>query len=393
MSEPQITSSPAAADRATPHRSDGLPMFWPLEWAFELAQAELKLFPLRTIRFVEEAAKIDFGLHPQLATKNTVRLDLRTMVLREYSAPEARGIPTIVDAPFAGHSAAIADFDTNQSLMETLLTCGVGPLFLTDWKSATLDMKDFDVDSYLAELNVVVDELGGFANLIGLCQGGWMSAMYAARFPRKVNRLVLAGSPIDTDAGNGVVKQIAHGLPISTFEALVSVGGGLMPGRFMLQGWKNLDPAKNYIRKYIDLYENLDDPAYLRRVETFSRWYESTIDLPGRWYLQVITQLFRENRLAKGEFVALGKRISLRDITRPAYLLAGSSDDITPSAQVFAADGLLGTQRADIRQAVVPGGHIGLFMGARALRDVWPPIAAWIREGADAQPPADTNLA
>jgi poly(3-hydroxybutyrate) depolymerase len=36
---------------------------------------------------------------------------------------------------------------------------------------------------YLAEINVLVDDLGGRMNLIGLCQGDWMSAMYAARFP------------------------------------------------------------------------------------------------------------------------------------------------------------------------------------------------------------------
>jgi len=46
-------------------------------------------------------------------------------------------------------------------------------------------------------------------NLVGLCQGGWMSAMCAARFPRKVASLVLAGAPIDTDAGNGPIKRWA----------------------------------------------------------------------------------------------------------------------------------------------------------------------------------------
>src|SRR5271165_1844722 len=43
-----------------------------------------------------------------------------------------------------------------------------------------------------------------------------------------------------------------------------------------------------------------DDPAYLKKEETFESWYENPIDLPGRWYLQAIVQLFKENRLAKG---------------------------------------------------------------------------------------------
>ena len=44
--------------------------------------------------------------------------------------------------------------------------------------------------------------------------------MIAARFPDKVNSLVLTGAPIDADAGD-------------------ALGGGLMKGKFMLQGWKN----------------------------------------------------------------------------------------------------------------------------------------------------------
>ena len=34
--------------------------------------------------------------------------------------------------------------------------------------------------------------------------------MMAARFPDKVNSLVLAGAPIDTDAGNGPIKRMVH---------------------------------------------------------------------------------------------------------------------------------------------------------------------------------------
>jgi poly(3-hydroxybutyrate) depolymerase len=210
------------------------------------------------------------------------------MAFRDYSAPEAMGIPTIVAAPYAGHSAVIADYYKGQSLVDTLLANGLDRVLLTDWKSATADMKDLEIDQYLAELNVCVDDLGGRVNLIGLCQGGWMSAMYAARFPGKVVSLVLAGTPIDTDAGNGPVKRMAHTYPIAFYEGLVELGGGLMRGATMLRGWKNMHPEQNYIQKYIDLYEHVDDPAYLKKEETFENWCENPIDLPGRWYLQAV---------------------------------------------------------------------------------------------------------
>jgi poly(3-hydroxybutyrate) depolymerase len=290
-----------------------------------------------------------------------------------YGAPGATGIVTLVDAPYAGHSAVIADYADGQSLMQTLRANGLDRLALTDWKSATPDMKDLEVDQYLAELNVCVDALGGRVNLVGLCQGGCSSAMYAARFPDKVASLVLADAPIDTDAGDGPIKTMAQTYPMALYEDLVAQGGGLMLGKFMLAGWKGMHPDQQYVQKHIDLYEHIDDPAFLKKTEVFERRYENPLDLPGRWYLQVIRTIFKENQLAAGQFVALGQTI-----TCPVYLLAGPSDDITPKEQVFAAKDLIATRPDKVVEQVTPGGHIGLFMGSGTLREVWPGIAHWI---------------
>ena len=81
--------------------------------------------------------------------------------------------------------------------------------------------------------------------------------------------------------------------------------------------------------------------------------------------------IFKENRFAKGEFVGLGRRLNLRAIVCPLYLLAGESDDITTSEQVFAAENLVGTPKGQIKKKLVPGGHIGLFMGSRTLKETW----------------------
>ncbi len=352
-----------------------VPAFWPMAMAMTMFEDGAELYA-KNLKFAEEEIKIHDELRPILATSNQVRLDLRTMALRDYGQPG--GIPTLVDAPHAGHTAVIADYHDGQSLVQTLLANGLGHVALTDWKSATDDMKDLEIDNYLAEVVIAIDDLGGRVNLIGLCQGGWMAAMIAARFPEKVNSLVLAGAPIDTDAGDGPIKRMAHQSPISFYEELVALGGGLMKGKYMLQGWKNMNPEQHYIQDHIDLYEHIDDPAYLAKEETFNRWYENPIDLPGRWYLQVIAQLFKENRLAKGEFIGLGRKLDLTNITCSTYLLAGAADDITTPEQVLGAAKYLGTSADRIVQETVPGGHIGLFMGARTLKEHWPRIARWI---------------
>jgi len=360
-----------------------VPLFWPLAAAYAMEEAELSLFK-KNLKFFAEAGKLDHGLEPRFATPNTVLLELHTLRLRAFGDAKSSAVPTLVNAPFAGHTATIADYHKGQSLVETLLANGHRRVLVTDWKSASAQMKDYDIDNYLAELNVCVDDLGGRVNLVGLCQGGWMSAMIAARYPAKVSTLVLAGSPIDTQAGDGPLKQMVNELPAGYYEELVASGGGLMRGRFMLEGWKAMHPEEQYVDKYLRLYEHIDDPDYLSKTETFARWYENPIDLPGRWYLQAVTELFKENRLAKGAFVGLGRRLSLGDIRCPVYLLAGEADDITPKAQVFAAESLVGTPKAKIAKAVAPGGHVGLFMGAKTLREYWPEIARWILREAGA---------
>lgn len=354
-----------------------VPLFWPMAAAWHLGEQALALMQ-RSADFATEAAVIDHPPQPAWATPNQVRLELATLRLREFTDSAAKGIPILVDAPFAGHSSTIADYAPGQSLVQVLMAAGAPRVLVTDWKSATPAMRYFDIDTYLAQLNVAVDDLGGQVHLVGLCQGGWLSAMFAARFPGKVKSLVLAGSPIDTDAGDGPIKRLAHSLPLQTYQDMVAAGQGLMRGSLMLAGWKNMHPAEQYANKYATLYRNIEDKSQVARSEQFERWYENPVDLPGAYYLQAIEQLFKENRFAKGQFVGLGRTLALRDITIPTYLLAGEADDITTPEQVFAAADLIGTPKHGIVSKLVPGGHIGLFMGSGTLKAAWPGIAEWV---------------
>ena len=371
--------SQQATPPASPDHEHSVPWFWPMAAAIEMTKLGLERFR-ENLEFIEATEEVAAPSPPAWASTNRILLELDTMRVRDFSAPgrRSRGTPVLVDAPYAGHSSTIADYAKGQSLVETLCEAGLDRVLATDWKSATDEMKDFDIDKYLAEINVVVDDLGGTVHLVGLCQGGWMSTMYAARFPHKVRSLVLAGAPIDTDAGHGPIRRMAHRLPASFYEEMVLAGGGRMRGQVMLAGWKNMHPEKQYLEKYLDLYEHIEDKCYVKRTRRFERWYENPIDLPGRYYLQAIVHLFKKNRLAKGEFVGLGRKLDLKDIEVPLYLLAGDDDDITTKEQVFNAERLFGTPRAKVVKKLAPGGHIGLFMGSRTLDEFWPDIGRWI---------------
>lgn len=372
-----------------PCHEHSVPWFWPLAAAIELGEDGLAMFQ-KNLRYAATAAEIISPPVSEWTTTNRILLDLDTMRVRDFSVAgkTSSQTPVLVDAPYAGHSSTIADFGPGQSLVQALMDNGVEHVLVTDWKSATAAMKDFNIDKYLTDINTAVDHLGGRVDLVGLCQGGWMSTMYAARFPQKVRSLVLAGAPIDTDAGDGAIKKLAHTLPLSLYEDMVKLGHGCMLGKTMLAGWKGMNAEEQYLGKFMELYQHIEDRNYIERTEKFARWYENPVDLPGAYYLQAIKDIFKENSLAKGDFVALGQRLSMKDIVCPVYLLAGSEDDITTKEQVFDADKYLGTPKADISRKLASGGHIGLFMGKKTLRECWPGIAHWIVAGGKASPEA-----
>ncbi|HWJ19617.1 MAG TPA: hypothetical protein VNR65_12910, partial [Geobacterales bacterium] len=98
-----------------------VPAFWPMAMAAAMMEEGTELYA-KNVKFAEEEIKIHDELRPKLATPNQIRIDLRTMVLRDYGKPG--GLPTLVDAPHAGHTAMIADYHKGQSLVETLLANG-----------------------------------------------------------------------------------------------------------------------------------------------------------------------------------------------------------------------------------------------------------------------------
>lgn len=174
-------------------------LLWPAlaaESASEFASALAREFVGLAVG-PDAAIKAD---EPGWNTQNRVALELAMVRLRDFSSA-SEGTATLICAPFALHGATIVDLASRHSLIEALQRSGIHRLFVTDWRSATAEMRFCTIDDYLATLNILIDQLGGTVDLVGLCQGGWMSLTYAARFPDKVRKLVLAGAPIDIAAG------------------------------------------------------------------------------------------------------------------------------------------------------------------------------------------------
>ncbi len=318
---------------------------------------------------------------PVWATPNKILLELSAARLRQFpSAPaQKERRPLVVCAPFALHDARVADLCTGHSLMATL-GAGAAPLYLVDWLSAKETQSQRRIDDYLADLNVFVDEIGGKADFIGLCQGGWLSLLFAARFPAKAGKLVLAAAPIDIEAADSSLSVLARSTPIETFHQLVDLGAGLARGDQAMQFWRVKMDGPEHIHASLQSDLALDSPEFAAHAASFSAWSAHVLDLPGAYYLEVVEKFYKRNELARGEFCALGKRIDLREMRRPLYLLAARDDEVTAPEQTFACARLVGTPRAAQKRKTAPGAHLSLFIGAQTLKKVWPDVLAWLEK-------------
>ncbi|HEY2191078.1 MAG TPA: alpha/beta fold hydrolase [Actinomycetospora sp.] len=322
---------------------------------------------------------------PSWSTEHRVVWETPIARLRDFSAGATDDVvPTLVLPPQAGHDSCIVDFAPTQSQMQVIRQAGLTRAFTLDWVGATQATKGTTIEDYIAVVDRAVDsatEGTGHTsvNLVGDCQGGWLSAIYAALHPDRINTLTLAGAPIDFHAGDTAIgassRVLSRRYGTAPYRAMVALGRGNMPGQFVLNGFIAMSPDSE-IAKHVDLLRHLDDPAAIARYQAFEDWFKHTQDVPGTFYLWLVEHLFSGNELITGDLVVGGRRVDLGALECPLFLLGGATDHITPPVQVFRAADAVSTPSERVWTRTAPGGHLGLFMGNQALREEWPPIMA-----------------
>ncbi len=332
------------------------------------------------MKFVVEATRP--VTQPTFVTKNEIVLETDAFTLRQFSEGGDSN-PVLILPPQSGHHSGICDFSRENSLVGTFLNHGVKSVYAIDWKSATYGRAGETLETLVMDTDRCVSRIGRKVNLVGLCQGGWQGAIYTALFKNKVNSLVLAGSPIDAHADPGKIKFACDLFPYNFFKSLVMAGGGIYRGEFQLLAFKLMNPYDRFFLDYYNLYKNVEDAAFLERHHRFRNWYESVSHLPGKWYLQIVDQLFIKNNLIKGKMTLFDKKIDLKNIDCPLFMIAGSKDDITTPGQVFNAAKYFSTPPDRMEQFLVDSGHIGLFMGKNSLKTAWPKVIAKMKTYSD----------
>ncbi len=305
---------------------------------------------------------------PRWATEAEVESVGDTVDLRVHGNPARGRAPILIVTPQVNHSY-IADFAPDQSLVRTALAAGKTRVAVTDWLPPP--PRPYHIADSIDDVVACVDRLGGRVHLVGLCQGGWQAAIAAALHPERVASLTVAAAPIDTRRGLTPLHLFVHGLPMTWFRGLVAAGGGVAPGAALAAGFDLLRAHERFFSAPLALYLNADDPEYCERYEALRNWYRLSKDLAGPLYLETVEWLFKKNLLARGRLRLRGRSVDLGAIRCPVRLVAGTRDHITPPAQVFAL-ARLASEAASVEEHLVDAGHIGVFMGRRALKEVWP---------------------
>jgi polyhydroxyalkanoate synthase len=258
--------------------------------------------------------------------------------------------------------------------------------YLLDWGMPTdadkhLKLDDY-INGYIVNVAEYLRERTGVKplNILGYCMGGTMSAMFAALHPDRVRNLILLAAPIDFATRDGLLNIWTQSENFDVDQFVDAFGN--CPAEFLQASFLLLRPVQNLIQKPIDLYEHLDDEKYLEDFFTTETWLQDNIPVPGEVYREFVKYLYQQNRFTKGR-LKIGKHIARLDrVTCPVLNLMAGQDDLVPCAQSAPFNDFVGSK--DRQSLTLSGsGHIGLAIGSRAQREIWPRACDWLAERND----------
>ena len=238
----------------------------------------------------------------------------------------------------------LGDLTPDRSLFRQLLDAGI-QVFAVSWRNPTEEQRDWGLDTYtdgvIRALEVVRTISGSAqAHLIGVCAGGLTAAtaagLLAARDDNMLKSLslfinILDNRPADSDFGLFVTERSVN----ARKAEIKRVGVFDEKNVFEMFAW--LRPEENVMAFFRSNYLLGDAP--IKHPLLF--WSMDYTRLPAALYADFL-DLSVHNSLAKGELKLLGQRIDLKRCTCDTYMMAGSTDHITPWRGAYRSTQLFG---------------------------------------------------
>ncbi len=279
----------------------------------------------------------------------------------------------------------ILDLQPDRSVIRKLLQEGLD-IYIIDWDYPTkvdmyITMDDY-INGYLHNCvefirrNTRNDKI----NLMGICQGGTFSAMYAALNPDKIKNLLTLVAPFDFSPNDGLLFAWAKHM---NADALVN-NYRVVPGDFLNMGFLMLMPFTLNIRKYVDMVNIFEDKEKLLNFLRMEKWIFDSPGQVGECLREFIRDFYQENKLVKGELKVGGREVNLKNITMPLLNIYASSDHLVPPSTTKPLNDLVGSTDKSLYE--FEGGHIGVFVGSKSQKVLAPFIAKWLHERQDGGP-------
>lgn len=313
------------------------------------------------------------GLTPFRVIHRQDKLEVR------YYAPRGRadGAPLLL-VPSLINRSYILDLEPDRSLVRAMTGAG-HPVYLVDWGTPGPEDAAEDVGYLLLELlHRSIDRVCRHARLpavavLGYCQGGTLSAMYAALRPARVAALVALNAPVSFKDGGRFRSFVAP--EVFEVERIFDADGLVSPA-VMRPGFQLLDPVGSWTR-FLAVEAAGEDPTQLRRVMARERWLEDNVPVPGAFARDFIRNAYQEDRLLAGTWSVRGEAVDLRKLVAPLLVVCCAKDFICPPAAATPLAAAVGATDTEVH--TLPCGHIGVVVGAEGPRRFFPLLDTWLR--------------
>ena len=275
----------------------------------------------------------------------------------------------------------ILDLRPGHSFVEYMVKEGYD-VFLLDWGVPGLEDKNLKFDDYVLDyMPRAIRKLKAVSgsdefSLLGWCIGAILTSIYAALRPDDgLRNLILLTAPLDFSNSDGIT--FAKWVNDGNFDIdRILARFGNMPGEMIDYGAKALKPVENYVSNYIKLWDNLDDPRMVQAWHAMNTWVTDNPPLTGGAFRQLIVDLYRQNKLMRGELQIRGERVDLSHIRANLLTVIAEADHITPTCQ---SEPIMAKVRSKDKELFrIAGGHIGIMAGSGASKHTWPHINQWL---------------
>lgn len=307
----------------------------------------------------------------------------------------SKKVPLLIVAPLSGHYATLLRDTVKSSISDF-------DVYVTDWKNCRdipLSEGDFGFDDYVHYVEDYIVKLKkkyGEIHILAVCQPTVPVLCAVAKMAKENSKyqadsMTLMGGPIDARKSPTEVNKYALKNDINWFKSHViydvpyyfkGQGRLVYPGFLQYTGFVSMNFMK-HTEAHIDFFNNLLKGADLdaKKHEKFYEEYNAVMDLPAKYYLETLENVFIDQKLAKGTLKVDNELIDLTKIKNTRlFTIEGELDDISGPGQTHSAINLCSSLNEKHKQKqTIPGvGHYGVFSGRRWREVIYPQIRDFI---------------